>query len=505
MTTLTEIRTRVAPSPTGDPHIGTAFMALFNYCFAKSQGGKFLLRIEDTDQTRSTPEYEQAILDALRWVGIPWDEGPDVGGPCGPYRQSERTEIYREQCEKLIAAGHAYYCFATPAQLAQFRAERSATGGQTGYDGSFGMLTREEAAARIAAGEAAVIRMKVPREGECVVRDRLRGEIRIPWENIDHQILIKSDGFPTYHLANVVDDHLMKISHVMRGEEWINSAPKHILLYQYFGWECPEFIHLPLLRNPDKSKLSKRKNPTSINYYRRAGFLPEAVLNYLGLMGYSMPGDQEFFTLAEMIESFDIGRVSLGGPVFDVAKLTWLNGRYLREKMSAGDVLERLKAWMLNDETLGQIIPLAQPRIEKLSDFVPLAAYMFTDRPAYEPAALVTKGLDGERVQQLLKFAQWEMEKIAQWSKEAVTGVFAAMAEKEGLKLRELSAPFYVALSGQASALPLFDSMAILGSDMTRRRIQYALEALGAAGTPLSEKKLKKLEKEYQEKYGARA
>lgn len=505
MSPFSEVRTRVAPSPTGDPHIGTAFMALFNYCFAKSQGGKFLLRIEDTDQTRSTPEYEQAILDALHWVGIPWDEGPDVGGPCGPYRQSERTAIYREYCDKLLDAGHAYYDFSTPEQLAAFRAERQATGKNTGYDGSLGMFTREEAASRLAAGEAAVIRMKVPTEGECVVVDRLRGEIRIPWENIDHQILLKSDGFPTYHLANVVDDHLMQISHVMRGEEWINSAPKHILLYQYFGWDCPEFIHLPLLRNPDKSKLSKRKNPTSINYYRRAGYLPEAVRNYLGLMGYSLPEDREFFTLQEMIETFDIGRVSLGGPVFDVQRLTWLNGRYLRERMTPGDILGRLKAWMLNDETLMQILPLAQPRIEKLTDFVPMAAYMFTDRPTYDPQALITKGLDGERVQALLKTAQWEMEKVAAWSKESVTAIFNAMAEKEGLKLREVSAPFYVALSGAPSALPLYDSMAILGSDMTRRRIQYALEALGQIGFPLSEKKLKKLEKEYQEKYGARA
>ena len=226
MTAFKEVRTRVAPSPTGDPHIGTAYMALFNYCFAKSQGGKFLLRIEDTDQARSTPQYEQAILDALRWVGIPWDEGPDVGGPRGPYRQSERTALYREHCDHLIDAGHAYYCFATPAQLAAYRAERQAAGRQTGYDGSLGMLTREEAAPRIAAGEPYVIRMKVPGEGECVVNDRLRGEIRIPWANIDHQILLKSDGFPTYHLANVVDDHLMAISHVMRGEEWINSAPQ---------------------------------------------------------------------------------------------------------------------------------------------------------------------------------------------------------------------------------------------------------------------------------------
>lgn len=496
------VRTRVAPSPTGDPHIGTAFMALFNYCFAKSRGGQFLLRIEDTDQTRSTRESEQAILDSLKWIGIPYDEGPDVGGPCGPYRQSERLELYRAECEKLIDAGHAYYCFATPQQLEQYRQERQAAGGQTGYDGSLGMLTREEAAPRIAAGESYVIRMKVPTEGECVFTDALRGEIRIPWVNIDHQILLKSDGFPTYHLANVVDDHHMAISHVIRGEEWINSAPKHLLLYQYFGWEAPELIHLPLLRNPDKSKLSKRKNPTSINYYRRAGYLPEAVLNYLGLMGYTLPDGREFFTIEEMIETFDITRVSLGGPVFDVAKLTWLNGRYLRERLSAETILERLKAWMLNDETLLQILPLAQARIEKLSDFIPMAAYMFADKPAYDPQALITKGLDGEKAARLLKIVQWELEKIRAWDKEAVTAVFQKVAEVEGLKLRELSGPFYVAISGAPSAMPLFDTMAILGSDMSRRRLQYALEGLATLGFQLSEKTLKKMEKDYQKAYG---
>lgn len=499
-----EVRTRIAPSPTGDPHIGTAYIALFNYAFAKCQGGKFLLRIEDTDQTRSTPQSERAILDSLRWVGLQWDEGPDVGGPCGPYRQSERLEIYRRECEKLIDAGHAYTCFATPEELNEYRKERTAAGKGTGYDGSFGMFSREEARPRIEAGQPYVIRMKVPREGECLVQDRLRGEIKIPWELVDHQILLKSDGFPTYHLANVVDDHLMGITHVIRGEEWINSAPKHLLLYQYFGWEAPELIHLPLLRNPDKSKLSKRKNPTGILYYRQSGILPEALLNFLGLVAYTPPDGREVFSLEEMVQSFDIGRVSLGGPIFDLAKLTWLNGRYLRERQTPESLLDRLKGWLLNDETLLKLLPLAQPRIEKLADFIPMVAYMFADRPDYAPESLITKKIDGERAARLLKIAQWELDKPADWTKDIIRQCFEKISEKEDLPLRDLGLPFYVAISGRPSALPLFDSMEILGRDMTRRRLQYALDALTTINVTLSGKKLKKLEEDYQSTYGNR-
>ncbi|MCL5270273.1 MAG: glutamate--tRNA ligase [bacterium] len=306
----TEVRTRVAPSPTGDPHIGTAYQLLFDYAFARRHGGKCILRIEDTDQARSTRESEAAIFEALRWIGLEWDEGPDVGGPFGPYRQSERTEIYRDHCKILVERGHAYPCFCTPEELEALR--RQAGEGDTPGRNPCAAIPPAEAARRIAVGQPRVIRMRVPAEGDCAMRDMLRGTIVIPWKTVDEQVLLKSDGFPTYHLANVVDDHLMRISHVIRGEEWISSTPKHLLLYEYFGWEPPVFCHLPLLRNPDKSKLSKRKNPTSIAYYRRAGFLPEALLNYLGLMGYIPPDGREMFTLAEMIGTFDITRVAHG-------------------------------------------------------------------------------------------------------------------------------------------------------------------------------------------------
>jgi glutamyl-tRNA synthetase len=500
---FSKVRTRIAPSPTGDPHIGTAYIALFNHVFAKYHGGSFILRIEDTDQSRSDSESERSIFNALRWIGIPWDEGPDVGGSWGPYRQSERTEIYLEHCDRLVDAGHAYFCFAGVEDLDAYRTERQKAGLSTGYDGSLGMYNRQEARSRIDAGEDHVIRLKVPAEGECVIPDALRGEVRIPWSQVDHQVLLKSDGFPTYHLASVVDDHLMEISHVIRGEEWINSTPKHLLLYDAFGWEKPQFFHLPLLRNPDRSKLSKRKNPTSIGYYRKTGILSEALLNYLGLMAYSMPDDQEVFSFDEMVEHFDPERISLGGPVFDMQKLLWLNGLYLREKLAPEDVHRRLNDWMLNEETWNRIIPLAIQRMEKLSDFVPLSAYLFADRPDYQPEDLILDRMDGGDVVRLLRIVQWELESFRNWNRDGIKDFFSRISENEGLKLRDFIPCFYVAVSGRSSALPLFDSMEIIGRDMTRRRVQYALEALAGSGVEIKGKALKKLEKDYQKRYHA--
>ncbi|HEX5276173.1 MAG TPA: glutamate--tRNA ligase, partial [Fluviicoccus sp.] len=290
---MSRVRTRIAPSPTGFPHVGTAYIALFNLCFARQHGGQFILRIEDTDQVRSTLESENQILSSLRWLGLNWDEGPDVGGPHAPYRQSERSAIYRKHADDLVKAGHAFHCFCDNHRLEELRARQTAAKETIGYDGLCMSLNDSEVQSRLAAGESSVIRMKVPREGVCEIDDMLRGRIEIEWAQVDMQVLLKADGLPTYHLANVVDDHLMEITHVIRGEEWINSAPKHLLLYKYFGWTAPVLCHMPLLRNPDKSKLSKRKNPTSITYYERMGYLPQAMLNYLGRMGWSMPDERE--------------------------------------------------------------------------------------------------------------------------------------------------------------------------------------------------------------------
>ena len=326
------VRVRIAPSPTGDPHVGTAYIGLFNYAFAKHNQGDFLLRIEDTDRTRFSGDSEQQIFDAMKWLGLNYDEGPDVGGDKGPYRQSERFHIYKEYAEKLVEKGEAYYCFCTPERLQKLRDRQVAMKQAPGYDGHCRNLTAEEVKSKLEAGEAYVIRLRMPYEGETIVKDELRGNIIFENSKIDDQVLLKSDGFPTYHLANIVDDYLMGITHVIRAEEWIASTPKHIQLYKAFGWEEPKWYHMPLLRNADKTKISKRKNPVSLNYYREEGYLREGLLNFLALMGWSLGGDKEIFTLDEMIENFSFDRISLGGPVFDLVKLGWVNNHHMRLK-----------------------------------------------------------------------------------------------------------------------------------------------------------------------------
>ncbi len=472
------VRTRIAPSPTGFPHVGTAYIALFNLCFAKQHGGEFILRIEDTDQTRSTAESEKMILDSLRWLGLNWAEGPDVGGPHAPYRQSERMGIYKQYAEQLVAQSDAFYCFATAEELDQMRAEQQACGETPRYDGRGLKLSADEVQQKLAAGEPHVIRMKIPESGICQVQDMLRGVIEIPWEQVDMQILLKTDGMPTYHLANVVDDHLMQITHVIRGEEWISSAPKHLLLYKYFGWDMPTLCHMPLLRNPDKSKLSKRKNPTSITYYRDIGILPEALLNYLGRMGWSMPEEQEKFTLDEMIANFDIQRVSLGGPIFDVEKLNWLNGQWIKA-LSPAQLLDTILNWRDNRQQLEQIAAAIQPRINTLSEAVEWAGFFFNRVPKISPESLASKKLTDEQVRQSLQFAIWRLEVLGTWNKDTISQTLMTLAEQMGIKLRDFMPTFFVAIAGSTSSTPVMESMAIIGADLTFARLRAALEVLG--------------------------
>lgn len=488
------VRTRIAPSPTGDPHLGTAYIALFNLCFAHSKGGEFILRIEDTDQARSTHQSEQMILQSLRWLGLEWDEGPDVGGEHGPYRQSERMAIYRTHAMELVASGHAFYCFATPEELDEMRREQMSRGETPKYDGRGLLLSEEEVRTRLKNGEPYVIRMRVPEEGVCSFQDMLRGEVQIPWSQVDMQVLLKADGMPTYHLANVVDDHLMKITHVIRGEEWLNSAPKHQLLYQYFGWQMPELCHMPLLRNPDKSKLSKRKNPTSINYYRAMGYLPEAVLNYLGRMGWSMPNEEEKFSFREMLDNFDISHVHLGGPVFDTEKLDWLNGRWIRENLDEHSFADRLSEWAVNREHLLKMLPLVKERVEKFTDLAPLLSFMLSGLPPLTESSFTHKQLDNETVRRILQFSSWRLDTLQTWERDNLYQALSQIAEAMTLKLKDFLFPLFVAIAGSSSAPPLFDSMAILGPDMCRARIRHALNAAGG----VSKKQLKKWEKEYQ-------
>ncbi len=494
------VRTRVAPSPTGDPHVGTAYVALFNLAFSRSQGGSFVLRIEDTDRARSTVRSERMILDSLRWLGLEWDEGPDVGGPHGPYRQSERGEIYADHGEKLLAAGHAFRCFCSSERLDAVRQAQQQAGETPRYDGHCLGLSADDVERRLAAGEASVVRMKVPEEGLCRIDDLFRGVIEIDYRQVDMQVLIKSDGMPTYHLANVVDDHLMQISHVIRGEEWINSAPKHRLLYDYFGWKAPILAHLPLLRNPDRSKLSKRKNPTSIEFYRRMGYLPEAVLNFLGLMGHSMADGREQFGLAEFVDAFSLERISLGAPVFDLEKLDWLNGTWIRG-LDDDAFADRVAAWAFNRENLMRIVPLVRERTERFADLVALAGYLVGDDRKLSADSFEGLDLQADEVLEVLQFVLWRLEQVPDWERETLVDVCTSLARAMDIKIRSLLGPLFVALSGRPVALPLYDSMVILGSEVTRARLRDAMQVLGG----VSKKQAKRLEKRFRDLVAASA
>ena len=437
--------------------MGTAYMALFNWVFARHHGGQFVLRVEDTDLARSTAASEQTIYESLRWLGLDWDEGPEVGGDFGPYRQSERKAIYHEHVETLLHKGHAFRCFCSKERLDALRAEQQANKQTTRYDGHCASLSAEQVAKRVAGGEEHVIRMRVPEQGSCTFVDRLRGEITIPFAQVDMQVLVKADGMPTYHLAVVVDDHLMGITHILRGEEWLNSVPKHKLLYDYLGWPMPELIHLPLLRNIDQSKLSKRKNPTSVNYYRDMGYLPEALLNYLGLMGWSMPDGSEIFSLQQMVEAFDIDRMTTGGPIFDQTKLSWLNGQYLRE-LPPQAYAQRVQDWMFNSDKLEQLIPLVQERAERLSDLVPLVNYLLGNVPALCEADFEHKSLQRSEVLKILHHTLAAFDEMREWHRDGLFELCQGLAAALELKFRDFLFPLFVATSGRAVSLPLFDS-----------------------------------------------
>lgn len=492
---MQKIRTRIAPSPTGDPHVGTAYIALFNRCFAHQHGGEFILRVEDTDQVRSTAKSEQDILDSLKWLGLTWSEGPDIGGRCAPYRQSQRSALYTAEIAKLVETGHAFYCFCTADRLQQLRSAQIEQKQNAGYDGHCLSLTSERITQKLAINAEHVIRMRVPEAGECVFNDMLRGEIRISWHQVDMQVLIKSDGLPTYHFANVVDDHYMEITHVIRGEEWISSAPKHLLLYQYFGWEAPTFCHMPLLRNPDKSKLSKRKNPTSIGYYRDMGYLPEAVINYLGMMGWTMPDGREMFTLAEMTAAFDLLRVSLGSPVFDVEKLNWLNGKYIRENLSDEDFAKAFVEWAFKPEKIASIIPLIKDRVERFSDVVPLAGFFIAGLPELTVETFRHKNLTADNCKKILQFTLWQFELADDFNRDSIESECIALATHLDIKIRDFLFPLFVAISGKAVSTSVIDSISILGLDLTRARIRHAIEVLGG----ISKKEAKNLERDFRD------
>jgi glutamyl-tRNA synthetase len=494
------IRVRIAPSPTGDPHVGTAYMALFNYIFAHRFKGKFILRIEDTDRSRSRPEYETNIYKALQWAGITWDEGPDVGGPFGPYRQSERTEIYREYCQKLLDDNKAYKCFATPEELAEMREVSIKLGQRIGYDRRYRNLSPQEVAEREKAGQPYVIRLKVPLTGECIYEDGIKGRITCPWADIDDQILLKSDGFPTYHLANVVDDHLMEITHVIRGDEWMTSTPKHILLYESFGWQPPVFMHMPLLLGKEGKKLSKRKNPTSIFYYRDSGFLPEAFLNFLTLMGYSMPDEREIYTLEEVIKDFDPKRIGVSGAFFDIQKLEWLNQQYLIKSIPEDKLWEKMKGWMFNDAFMQKLMPLCHTRIKTFGEFMELCQFFFINHIPYSDELLCPGQMAKEKICYLLQSIIWSLDEQEDWGRSGIEKATHEVAETYQVNLKKILIPIlYGSLTGKRQGPPLFDSVELLGKDRTRARLLNSIEFLGG----ISNKKMDALTKAWAARSGS--
>jgi glutamyl-tRNA synthetase len=478
--TTSGVRVRIAPSPTGEPHVGTAYIALFNYLFAKKHGGEFILRIEDTDATRSTPEFETKVLDALKWCGLKWSEGPDVGGPYGPYRQSDRKDMYTPYGQELLDKGHAFRCFCTPERLTEMREAQRAAGKPPKYDGLCLTLTAEEVTSKMTAGESSVIRMNIPTEGSCDFTDGVYGDVSIPWDSVDMQVLIKGDGMPTYHMANVIDDHLMKITHVARGEEWLASVPKHILLYRYFGWEQPVFMHLSLMRNADKSKLSKRKNPTSISYYSALGYIPEALMNFLGLFFIQIAEGEELLTMEELAEKFDPENLSKAGAIFDIQKLDWLNGRWIREKMSEEEFQHRVLTWAMENDRLKAGLALSQSRISKLGELPDLAGFLFKSDLNLDPSAFARIKSTPEELLEILNTVQPDLEKILEWNVETIEAELRAIADRMGKKLKVIVAPLFVAVSGSSRSLPLFDSMAILGRSVVRQRLKLASQVVAS-------------------------
>ncbi len=447
------VRTRIAPSPTGqDLHIGNVYTALLNFAWAKRNKGNFILRIEDTDRTRLIEGSEDRIKKSLEWFGIIYDEGPDKSGQYEPYRQSERLEIYKKYAQELVSKSHAFYCFCSAERLSSMRGVQEASGMPTIYDGFCKKYSLEEALEK-SKTESYVIRMKTPDEGKTKFNDLVRGEIEFDNYLIDDQILLKSDGYPTYHLAVVVDDHLMQISHVIRAEEWISSTPKHVILYQFFGWELPIFAHVPILRNPDKSKLSKRKNPVWASWYREEGYLPEAVLNFLALMGWSHPEQKDKFDISEFISLFDPKDLKAVGPIFDINKLDWLNGLWIRE-MPIEELQKRLEKFYKNDTEFSVVfeskhasllIGLAQSRMKKLSEFRNLV-----NTPDRKRDFTQEEKKEGGELLKLL-----ESINHTDWREDIILNHLKNFRDEAGVSMKTI----YFLITGKEQGLPLIETM----------------------------------------------
>ena len=487
------VRVRYAPSPTGLQHIGGVRTALFNYFFAKSSGGKFILRVEDTDRERYSDESLQDLYDTLSWLGIKWDEGPVVGGPYGPYIQSERSDIYRHYAEELVKKGKAYYCYCSQERLEKVREEQIKNKSEyQGYDRHCANLTEEERLEYEKQGIKPVIRLRVPTEGKTTFHDVLMGDITRRNRDISPDpILLKSDGFPTYHLANVIDDHMMGITHIMRAQEWIPSGPLHVLLYEAFGWEVPIYCHLPMVMGKDGQKLSKRHGSTSLRDFREKGYLPEAIINYVTLVGWSLDGSTEFFSKEDLEKCFRLENIHKAPAVFDYKKLDWFNGYYIREK-SDEEIAALISPYLekegfispdMNGEEKEKLLRLAhasKERMKVLSDIVPLSSFIFRDQPVEDKETYVAKGSDLEKtITALEKGGDLLISSLkAGVAEKEIEDKLFSLSEELGVKVNGVFQPLRVAITNSTVSLPLFDSISLLGLDETEKRLKRGLSII---------------------------
>jgi glutamyl-tRNA synthetase len=479
------VRVRFAPSPTGYLHVGGLRTALYNFLFAKHHSGKFILRIEDTDQTRKVEGAVENLIETLKWAGVMYDEGPDRDSSVGPYVQSQRLEIYRHHAKELINANKAYYCFCTSERLAEVRQKQMDLKQSPSYDRHCRTLSRTEAEQRVAASERHVIRMKVPLDGELTFEDVIRGKITIAYKMLDDQVLIKSDGFPTYHLAVVVDDHLMGITHVIRGEEWLSSVPKHILLYQYFGWEVPVLVHLPLLLNPDKSKLSKRQGDVAVEDYRDKGYLKEAIINFIAFLGWNPGDEREIFSMDQLVRDFSLERVGTSGAVFNVDKLNWLNQQHI--KLKSNEELAQLikphipkEKWNIDDEQyFFKVIGLMKERLTFPQDFIEMGNYFFRDPEIFDEAGFKKnwESESGER----MKLLSSRLEALDEYSHASIESALRLLSEELAIKPSKLIHPARLALSGRTTGPGLFEMMELLGKETVVRRLFSAVNKFATA------------------------
>ena len=485
-----KVRVRYAPSPTGEPHIGNIRTALFNWLFARHTGGDFIVRIEDTDQGRLVPGAVDSILDGLEWLGIDWDEGPRVGGPYGSYFQSERLPEYKKAADKLIAEGAAYRCYCSRERLDRVRKERQQQKLDTAYDRHCRDLTREQRQDLEAEGGPTVVRYAMATDGTTTLQDLIRGEVE--WQNrlLEDFIILKSDGFPTYHLAVVVDDHLMEVSHVLRAEEWLSSTPRHVNLYRSLGYGLPQFGHLPMIFGPDRTKLSKRHGATSILEYRDDGYLPEALKNFMLLLGWSLDDHTEVMSGEFMVENFALERVGKPAAIFDVEKLQWMNGLYIRE-LSTEDLAGRMLPFLNRDLArellpvdrlyLLQIVPLIQERLKLLTAAAGMTSYFFEASPEYDPELLVQRGSNEQSTLAGLEVCLAELEHSTSFDHSVLESLLREKAEDSGLSLRQFFGSLRVAVTGRTATPPLFEVMEVLGRDRVLSRLKTAIEKLSQA------------------------